>query len=287
MKDPYAVLGVPRDADADAIRKAYRGLARKHHPDVSDAPDAEARFKEISAAHALLSDPEKRQLYDRFGEAGLRAGGDPTRGGAGAGFGGPGFDDILESLFGGRRGPVSGQDVRMRTTVDLLTAVRGGEITVGVPQPHGPPNHLKVKVPAGLADGTRMRLRGQGRPPRGGGPCGDLLLEIAVAPHPLLRRHGDDLELDLPITVYEALTGATVTVPTPHGDVRVGVPAGARAGQRLRVKGRGVVRDDRAGDLFLVLRVAAPDPTEDPGVLAAAAALEPAYLRPVRADLTL
>jgi curved DNA-binding protein len=290
MHDPYSVLGVPRDADVDSIRRAYRRLARTHHPDVNDAPEAETRFKEVGAAYAILSNPEKRRLFDRFGEAGLRAGGDPAQGSPhGQPFAGD-FDDLLDSLFGGgrgHRGPMPGRDVKLRLTIGLLLAVTGGEAVAHVPQPRGRPEEVSIRVPAGVEDGARLRLPGRGHPPPAGGPCGDLIVEIRVAAHALLRRCGDDLELDLPITVLEALEGATVGAPTPTGDVRVGVPRGARNGQRLRLRGRGVQKPGSAGDLYLVLRVAAPDATDDPGVLAAARALEAAYRTPVRADLTL
>lgn len=292
MKDPYTVLGVPRDADADTIRKAFRKLARKHHPDKSKAEDAEERFKEISAAHELLSDPEKRALYDRFGEAGLRAGGDPRRPGAGQGMPPGGMEDILEALFGGgvrtgRRRTSRGANQRARLAIDLMTAIMGGERRLRVGRPGGRHESLTVKIPAGVGDGDTLRLRGQGHPPPGGGTCGDLHVQLRVRSHPLLRRRGDDLELDVPITVLESMEGGSATVPTPTGAVKLTIPRGARSGQRMRLRGRGVQRPGRPGDLYVILRVAAPEPTEDPGVLAAARALEQAYVQPVRQDLQL
>jgi DnaJ-class molecular chaperone len=169
--------------------------------------------------------------------------------------------------------------------VDFLTSILGGEREIGVPRPNGATDRIKVRIPPGVRDGGKLKLAGQGLPPRGGGPCGDLHLELTVQPHPLLRRIDDDLELDLPITVFEAMAGASITVPTPTGDVKVTVPPGSRAGQRLRLKGRGVQKSV-PGHLYLVLQPT-PPASDDPDVLAAARVLEAAYKADVREGLKL
>jgi DnaJ-class molecular chaperone len=198
------------------------------------------------------------------------------------------MDDILASVFAldararaaGRRG----EHQTITLSVDPLIAIRGGDTTVEVRRPTGRSDRLKVRIPAGARDGGKLRLRGQGLPPPGGGPCGDLLIRLKVPDHPSLRRDGDDLEIDVPITVLEAIRGARITVPTPSGDVPVTVPPGALPGQRLRVAGQGVQRPASPGDLYLILRPTLPQ-SDDPTVLAAAEALERAYGGDVRADL--
>jgi curved DNA-binding protein len=304
MTDPYRTLGVSRSASQDEIRKAFKKLARKFHPDVNKDPGAEDRFKAINNAYAAVGDPEKRKLWDEFGEASTKPGFDAERarqmrnfgGGMGGGmpggmhfdFGGGDAEDLLSSLFGGggRRGPRRGRDQRATLAIDFMDAVLGGEKEISVPRPGAPSDNLKVRIPAGVKDGGRLKLKGQGLPPPGGGPCGDLHLELSVRPHPFFRRRGDnDLELDLPITVLEAMRGASVSVPTPTGDVKVTIPAGARPGQLLRLKGRGVQKRAGAGHLYLVL-APTPPTSEDPEVLAAAERLETAYTEDVRAALT-
>ncbi len=299
MKDPYTVLGVARDADQETIRKAYKKLARRYHPDVNKDPGAEERFKEINAAYDVVGDEEKRRMYDTFGEASTRPGFNPEAArawGAGAPFdfgggftGGIDMEDLLGSLFGAgtsgrraRRGP----DQQVRVPVDFMTAILGGERVVTVPRPGGGSETLTVPIPAGARSGGRVRLKGKGAPPRGGGPCGDLVVELDVAPHPVLRRRGDDLEMDVPITIREALEGARITVPTPTGPVKVTVPRGAASGTRLRLKGKGVQRKGRPGDLYLVLRPALPDRVDD-ATLEAARALDAAYTSDPRASLKL
>ena len=252
MPDPYSVLGVPRNADQDAIRKAYKKLARKWHPDVNKAEGAEDRFKEVNAAYEVLGDEQKRQNYDRFGEASTRAGFDPRGAGPG-GFGydfggGVDVDDLLGSLFGsgGRgRGPRQGRDQAVEMSVDLMTVVTGATRSIHLRRPDGRSERVDVPIPAGAKDGGRVRLRGQGLPPRGGGPCGDLLVTVRVAKHPILRRIDDDLEMDVPITVLEAMAGGSITVPTPTGDIKLKVPPGTSTGTRMRIKGRGVQRRGR------------------------------------------
>ncbi|MEN0064359.1 MAG: DnaJ C-terminal domain-containing protein [Myxococcota bacterium] len=301
MPDPYQVLGVDRKADADTIRKAYRKLARQWHPDVNKAPGAEKRFKEVNAANDVLSDPEKRRLYDEFGEASTRPGFDASRARAWSarGRGGPsGFDgspidldDLLGSIFGGGgmgggfdRSPRRGADQQIDIQVDFMLTVKGGDRPVLVRRPDGEVQTLTVPIPAGAKDGGKVRLKGQGLPPRGGGPCGDLLVRLSVVAHPHLKRIDDNLELEVPITVLEALRGGTITVPTPTGDIRLNVPAGATNGLRLRVKGRGIQRKGKPGDLFVVLRPIVPK-SEDPEVIAAAERIEQAYATDPRSDL--
>jgi len=295
MPDPYQVLGVDRKADADTIRKAYRKLARQWHPDVNPSPGASERFKEVNAAHDILSDPDKRRLYDEFGEVSTRPGFDASRAraysrGRARGFDGTGpidLDDLLGSIFGGggfERGPRRGPDQQIDIQVDFMLTVKGGERSVVVRRPDGEVQTLSVPIPAGARDGGKVRLKGQGQPPRGGGPCGDLIVRLAVLPHPHLRRLDDDLELEVPITVLEALRGGAITVPTPTGDIRLTVPAGATSGLRLRVKGRGVQRKGRPGDLFVVLRPTVPQ-SEDPEVVAAAERIERAYATDPRSDI--
>jgi len=282
-RDLYAILGVPRGASADEIKKAYRKLAHKHHPDKNPgSKQAEERFKEITAAHEVLGDPRRRKLYDEFGADSLRTGFDPAkadqyrqwrhRGGGQpfdfGGFGGGGaadFSSIFEQIFGGggptsrRRGPVPGDDARAAVEVELADAVRGAEREL-----HVDGRQLRVKIPAGVAEGSQVRLAGMGGPGSGGGPPGDLYLEIRLRPHPLVRRDGKDLTLDLPVTIPEAVNGAEVTLPTFDGPVRLRVPAGAQAGTRLRLKGRGLpgLKGAERGDLYAVVKIVLPDPDE-------------------------
>jgi len=305
MTDPYATLGVDKTADANAIRKAYRKLARRYHPDVNKDPKAEERFKEINAANEVLSDPERRKLWDEFGELStrpgfdaaqaraFRSGGMPRGGGAQWDFGNfAGSDVDMEDLLGGMFGrggyermPRRGADQQVGIAIDFLTAVLGGERTITIRRPDGTTQTLKVPLPAGAKDGGKVRLKGQGMPSRSGGPAGDLLVVLEIAEHPLLRRDGDDLEMHLPVTVLEALKGATITVPTPTGDVKVTVPAGVAAGKRLRLKGRGVQKK-HPGDLYLVIEIVVPQ-TADPDALDAAKRLDEFYDSDVRADLEL
>jgi len=372
MKNPYEVLGVSKDADQAAIRKAFKTLARKYHPDVAREPGAEDRFKEISAAYDVLGDEQKRALWDEFGEASLQsgfdaekarawknmagAGGGRSRGGAGGfsfedlfgangggGFGGGGFGGggFGGGGFGGRGAPAVGRgpDIEGRVTVAFMDAVRGGSVTVSLTRPaecgscqgeggtgrtpcaackgSGRRNirqlgltalvqcdecggegatykdecgscggtgrvrerkSLTVSIPAGVDSGKVMRLRGQGGEGHHGGPAGDLLLTVDVAPHPRLRRDGRDLEMDLPVTLAEALGGASVEVPTPTGKVRVKIPPASANGQKLRLGGRGVQAAGGAGDLFLVLRPVLPRATDEEA-LAHARALDAGEVR--------
>jgi curved DNA-binding protein len=279
-RDLYEVLGVPRDADADAIKKAYRKLARQHHPDVNPGDAAaEERFKEISQAYAVLSDPEQRRAYDEFGDVALEGGFDAEAarkardafqsrfgGGAGGhpfggaeGFGGPeggperfefggDLDDLLEQLMGqrrggGRRGPRRGGDVEAELALDLRDAALGCErrLTLTRPTAKGPrPETVTVKVPRGMTEGARIRIPGKGAEGAGGGPAGDLYATIRLRPDPRFRVEDRDLHLDLPVTVPEAALGARVEVPTLEGRATVTIPPGTDGGQRLRLRGKGI-----------------------------------------------
>jgi curved DNA-binding protein len=296
MQDPYTVLGVERQADADAIRKAYRKLAKEWHPDVNPDPRAESRLKEINGAYEVLGDEDKRKLWDEFGEQSTRPGFDPTvargfrgRGGGGFDGGAVDVDDLLGSLFGAGGGgfdrrPRRGADQQLDLSVDFMTSVLGGERVVGLRRADGASETVRIPIPAGARDGGRVRLKGHGLPPRGGGPCGDLLVNIKVQDHPLLRREDDDLVLEVPITVLEAMRGGAITVPTPTGDVKVTIPSGVQSGTRMRLKGRGVQKRDAPGDLYLLLRPQVPQSSE-PEVLAAAERIDQAYAADVRKAL--
>lgn len=278
--DLYMVLGVSKTADAASIKKAYRALARDLHPDKNPGNDAiETRFKKVNQAFQTLSDPQKRALYDEFGDDALREGFDPNRarqvrswgqqgggvrggvnledlfGGGGNGvhvdFGGGGAQDIFD-MFGGRgarRRPrvQKGQDLETQLRVSFADAARGTTLTLA---PHDVP--LTVRIPAGAENGARLRLAGQGMPSTSGGPPGDLHLVVQVDDHPHFYREGDDLHLNLPITVAEAYFGAKVRVPTLEGGVMLNVPAGTQSGGKLRLKGKGIARKDRAPGNLLV-----------------------------------
>jgi molecular chaperone DnaJ len=342
-KDLYAVLGVRRGASAEDIKKAYRKLARRYHPDVNPGnKQAEERFKEIAQAYDVLSDPDKRKTYDEFGMEALQAGFDAARARAAAewaergrvgaesfspgGFGRyANFEDIFGDVFGGaaRPGPQAGPDAEASLEIGLLDAVRGvgTQITIDQPEPcgtcggsgndtgsetacpecqgrgrvqmgRGPVafartcprcggsgriatracaacngrgqtahrERLNVHIPAGVDTGSRVRVAGKGGPGQLGGPRGDLYIVVQVRPHPLLERRGADLYLDVPVTVGEAALGATITVPTPDGEVRLKIPPGSQSGKRLRIRGHGVpaLKGGARGDLYIRLMVHVP-----------------------------
>lgn len=288
-KDFYSVLGVSKDATPAELKKAYRKLARKYHPDANPGDAAaEAQFKEISEANAVLSDAEQRHEYDQMramgaGRARFTAGGGGQPGGFDDIFGGMfgggaprtshspsgggGFDDIFSGMFGGGgfgqssggfRGsgaPTKGRDFTATTTVDFLTAIKGD--TVKLQPSDGRP--MNVKIPAGVADGQKIRLRGKGEQSPDGGPPGDLVLTVTVRRHPVFERDGLNLRVDVPVTFIEATLGATIEVPTLGGDpVRLRVAAGTPSGRVLRVKGRGVETPKGTGDLLATVQVAVP-----------------------------
>ncbi|MDO9443368.1 MAG: J domain-containing protein [Beijerinckiaceae bacterium] len=297
MRDPYIILGVSKSAAADEIKKAFRRLAKKYHPDQNtNDPKAQEKFAEASAAYEILGDEKKRGQFDRGeidaegkprGFEGFGGGqGGFRRGGAGAG--GPGFEhfefdmggagpfgrggggraggfdasDIFADLFGGARGaksraPQRGQDVSETVTISLADAAHGSSARVTLPNG----KKLDVAIPAGMEDGKQIRLKGQGLPGQGGGPAGDAMITVKIAKHPYFRVEGRDLRLDLPLTLYEAVLGGTVEVPTLAGKVEMSVPPGSNGGRTMRLRGKGLPAGDgkMAGDLLVTLRVLLPD----------------------------
>jgi len=292
MDDYYKILGVSKTATAAEIKKAYRKLAQKHHPDLAeDKEKAKAEFQKLQQAYEVLKNPEKRELYDQLGpnfeRMGGGAGGSPFHGPGGqATFdfrdlfgdqgGGPGgggaagfdFEDIMRQFTGGRRtrpkrgGPSAstdsrGHDVRASVTIPFSVAAVGGETSVSVPRGRSYQT-IKVKIPAGIEDGKKIRLRGQGEGSPVGGPPGDLILSVLVSDHPHFRRQGKNLSLILPITIPEAIRGAKFDVPTPSGTVTVTIPPGTSSGKRLRLRGMGVQTPGDPGDLLLEVSIVLP-----------------------------
>jgi DnaJ-class molecular chaperone with C-terminal Zn finger domain len=286
FKDYYEIMGVSRDATQDEIKRAYRKLARKYHPDVSKEPDAEEKFKQLGEAYEVLKDPEKRAAYDRLG-ANWKAGQEfhpPPDWDAGFEFSGGGFtgagegvdySDFFESLFGGFRRAgtgharggfhMRGQDTHAKVLIDLEDAYHGAvrHITLQVPevdaQGHVTTRQrtLKVNIPKGVREGQRIRLAGQGSPGIGEGPAGDLYLEIAFKPHPFYRVEGKDVYLDLPVTPWEAALGGRVKVPTPGGTLDLKIPPGSNTGKKMRLKGKGIPAR-QPGDFYVELKVMTP-----------------------------
>jgi len=359
--DLYKTLGVARGASADDIKKAYRKLARRDHPDVNPGnKEAEARFKEISHAYDVLADAEKRKLYDEFGQDGLQPGFDASQarayqqwgahgGGAGSGYGRfNNLDDIFGGMFGGSAGPQAGLDAETSLEIGLLDAVRGYSTQIAIEHPvpcatcngsgddpasavacpecqgtghvkvgRGPiammrscprctgsgkvssqacptcrgagqrseRETLNIRIPAGVDTGSRVRVAGKGSPGRHGGPPGDLYIVVRVREHPLFERRGDDLHMEVPITISEAINGASITVPTPDGSIKVKVAAGSQSGKRMRVRGRGVtpLRGGERGDLYIRLLVQVPG--ADPALDDSLAKIEAAYAGDVRENL--
>src|SRR6056297_3208105 len=285
FKDYYKIMGVTPEAGADEIKRAYRKLARKYHPDVSDDPNAEDRFKEVGEAYEVLKDPAKREEYDQLRKGGWRGGqefrpppGWDSRGdGAGFDFSGfgdaGGFSDFFETLFGGggrQRRAHKGADVRARVEIDLETAWAGGTRRISLERPERGADgavqrkvrSMDVKIPPGMTEGRQIRLAGKGDPGPGGAPAGDLYLEIHITPHRLFEVDGRDVHLTLPIAPWEAARGAKVSVPTLAGQVEMNIPAGATSGQRLRLKGRGLPGKP-PGDQYALLKIVAPKPADE------------------------
>jgi curved DNA-binding protein len=288
-RDYYEVLGVPRTAGAEEIQQAYRRLARRYHPDVNKDPGAEDRFKEVSEAYQVLSDPDTRARYDRFGPdfrrvpegaerepAGAGAGPGGFRGGPGAGAGGGfrrgggrvfteddlgGIDlgDLFGDLFGaGAGGPIPGADQEAELELTVEEAYSGGRRWVTLAGPEGSRSY-EVNIPPGVTDGQRIRLAGEGGRGSGDGRAGDLYLVVRIAPHRRYRLEGRDLHLRVPVSPWEAALGATVPVDTPGGEVKLKVPAGSSSGRRLRLRGQGMPNPrGRPGDLYGELRVVLP-----------------------------
>jgi curved DNA-binding protein len=287
FKDYYEILGVPRSATQDEIKSAYRKLARKYHPDVSKAADAEARFKELGEAYAVLKDVEKRAAYDQMGSQwkngqnfqpppGWDTGFEFTGGDFGGGQGAD-YSDFFEALFGrqahaGQRThrAAQGQDHHAKVQIDLADAYHGAERSISLRMPthdaegrvSTQQRQLTVSIPKGVRAGQHLRLAGQGSPGLGGAPAGDLYLEISFIPHPLFRVDGRDVYLDLPLAPWEAALGAAVDVPTPEGTVLLTIPPGSAAGRQMRLKGRGIPGSP-PGDLYVVLAIALPPADSD------------------------
>jgi DnaJ-class molecular chaperone len=272
-EDPYSLLGVAKDASAADIRKAYRKLAKKHHPDLNPGNKAAAEtFKAVSAANELLTDPEKRARYDRgeIDESGAEKApprgyrhyadspaGDRYASGPAQDFGGENFEDLFSSIFAGRAGgatgPARGRDEHYALTAEFLDAVMGAPKRLTLPDGQT----LDVKIPPGTQDGSILRLRGRGAPGRNGGPPGDALIEIHILPHNVYTRDGQDIYLDLPVSISEAVLGAKVTVPTPAGPVAMTIKPHSDTGTKLRLPGRGVPAHGTlpAGALYVTLRL--------------------------------
>ncbi|MFC4222274.1 DnaJ C-terminal domain-containing protein [Lysinibacter cavernae] len=294
-KDFYKVLGVSKDISEADLKKTYRKLARKHHPDSNEGdPKAEAKFKEISEAYSVLSDKEQRAEYDQIRAMGSGArftsggagggaggfedifGGRQSRGGSQYTFqqgGGGGFEDILGGMFGGGGGfgqtsggyrgfggPTPGRDVSASVTLDFETATKGDTVSLQTSQG----KTIKVKVPAGVADGQKIKVAGKGEPSPDGGPAGNIILTVNVRKHPVFERDGRNLRVTVPVTFAEAALGATIEVPTLGGDpVRLKVAPGTPSGRVLRVKGRGVATSKGTGDLLAEVQVAVPSHLSD------------------------
>ena len=283
----YKILGVSRDATVNEIKKSYRKLARKYHPDVSGDPNAEEKFKQVKEAYEVLKDPEKRKSYDTIGSGWKQ----------GQGFTPPpgwkfhpsdiegmkpefqeGFSEFFESLFGGRLGRAAywkqhefeqrGQDQHSRVTISLEEACNGVTrlITLQessqVGQVISKRRQLRVKIHAGVTENQQIRLKGQGAPGIGGGPNGDLYLEIHLAPHPLFTVEGQDIYLNLPVTPWEAALGCKVSIPTLRGPVDLTIPSGSQTGQKLRLKGRGL-SGKNPGDQYVLIKIYTPEPKND------------------------
>ncbi|MBI5511254.1 MAG: J domain-containing protein [Deltaproteobacteria bacterium] len=325
-KDLYQILDVGRRASSAEIRKAYKKLAKQHHPDLNPGnKQSEERFKEISVAHQVLSDPEKRKLYDEFGEAALRGGFDPekmrayrqqaeagsghgrTRGGSsaafaggfGGGFGGDAeafdlgafFDQFMGGFDGhrgrhGGRGGVPTRGQDVEGIVEIDLAQAISGTAVSLQIPGDPPDEVTVRIPPGADDGSRLRVQGRGMAGTGNAPAGDLIIETRVRPHRYFKRQGLDLFLSLPITIDEAYNGANIEIPTPGGNIVMRIPPRSQNDRRLRLKGRGLTRGKSRGELYVDLKVQMPDKSDD--VFGQAAKRSAAlYSKPVREDIRL
>ncbi|GAA3062838.1 J domain-containing protein [Pseudonocardia yunnanensis] len=298
-RDYYETLGVSRDAGPEELQQAFRRLARQNHPDVNRDPGAEERFKEVNEAYQVLSDPEMRKRYDRFGDdfrqvpedweerVGAGAGRSPFGGGGGrsytwstgggdgpdfggrdfgGGFGGVDIEDLLGGMFGsgrGRAGPVGGADQEAELQLTVEEAYRGGRRQITLNGPDGPRTYT-VTVPPGVTDGKRIRLSGEGGRGMGGGQAGDLYLIVRLLPHPRFRVEGKDIVVDLPLSPWEGALGADIPVTTPDGEAKVTIPPGTSSGRRLRLRGEGMP-DPRGkpGDLYTEVKIMVPSRLTD------------------------
>ena len=285
-EDYYKVLNVSKNASQDEIQKSYRRLARKYHPDLhadkeeKERESAKQQFQKIQQAYDVLSDPKKRQMYDQMGPGFEQMGGNPFGGAGGPQFdfnqmfggqgGGPGgFEDILRQFGMGAGGgrhpgtrpqpPQTGPDSTQKITVPFATAILGGEHQVSLERRSGKVENIKVKIPAGIESAQKIRLRGQGHSAFDGGPRGDLFIVVTVAPHPTYTRNGLNLKVSVPISLAEAVKGAKIDLPTPHGTITVTVPEMTSSGKSLRLKGMGIKTSKKSGDLIAQLQIVLPD----------------------------
>ena len=290
--DYYQTLGVARGASQTEIEKAYRDLARKCHPDLNpDDKTAKQKFQQLQRAFEVLKDPEKREMYDRYGSSFESMGaagpeGNPFAGGApggvefdfsdffgerfGRGTGSGGVEEILREMGGGgrrRQRAKRGGDIQHELRVPFATSVLGGEAQITVQRANGKVETLQVKIPAGIDDGKKIRLRGQGEPPTGRGEHGDILITVRVSPHPLFRRSGNNLELRVPVTMAEAALGAKIEIPSPSGAITLSVPPGTSSGAKLRVRGHGVQpTKGTVGDLLAEIQIMSPKSVDDDAI---------------------
>ncbi|HZZ72781.1 MAG TPA: J domain-containing protein [Pirellulales bacterium] len=293
-EDYYQTLGVSRSASAEEIKTAYLQLARKHHPDKNpDDKTAKAKFQKIQTAFDVLNDPSKRELYDRYGSSfeSMGAGPGPRGAGRGPASGSHGFEDVdFGQLFGERfgdeggggfadifkqftrgggakkrgRSAARGQDILERLTIPFHTAVAGGEVQLSLQRASGKVETLAVKIPAGIDEGAKIRLRGQGGEGVGSGKPGDILLTIHIEPHPAYVRRGNDLTVKVPVTLAEAALGAKIDVPTPQGVLSLRIPPNTSSGKKLRLKGQGVHRKgEEPGDLYAEIQIVLPNPLSE------------------------
>ncbi len=291
LRDYYDILGVSRTANGDEIKRAYRKLARKYHPDVCKEKDAEKRFKEINEAYEVLSDRDKRAAYDQFGHAGVGMGAGATGSRGGPGVYGPGgakvhtwstegeafnLEDLFGDLFGGGRSPFgrgrgrvrpqpeSGRDVEHHVNLNFEEAIRGTHLRIQLQRPDArgriQTETIEVKIPPGVTEGSKVRVREKGDPGINGGPAGDLYIVTHIREHAYYRREDNDLYIDLPITVTEAIRGAKVTIPTLDGPTVLTIPPGTSSGQKLRLRGKGAPdpKTGRRGDQYAVIKIVVP-----------------------------